>query len=263
MAQLTHLVQYLDGLLDTATYRDSSLNGLQVETSSHEITSAAFAVDAAESTIRKAAAFGAKLMVVHHGLYWTGGKESTGPLTGPLARRVELLMQNGISLYVSHLPLDGNMTLGNNVELARYFGAEQLQPFCELSGSFVGCKGVLPSPAPIESIVARGKALVKGTPSEASGLPLLLPFGPKVISSIGFVSGSGSLALAQAKEAGLDLLVSGESKHEAYHSAQELQMNALFCGHYRTETFGVAALQRRLEKEFNLSTLFVEEDTGI
>jgi dinuclear metal center YbgI/SA1388 family protein len=263
MAQLTHLVQYLDGLLETATYRDSSLNGLQVETSSREISRAAFAVDAAESTIRKAATFGAKLLVVHHGLYWTGGKESTGPLTGVLARRVELLMQNGISLYVSHLPLDGNMTLGNNVELARYFGAERLEPFCEFSGSFIGCKGVLPSPRPLEELVSRGKELVKGTRSEASGLPLLLAFGPKVVSSIGFVSGSGSLALGHAKDAGLDLLISGESKHEAYHSAQELGLNALFCGHYRTETFGVAALQRRLEKEFNLSTLFIDEDSGI
>jgi len=263
MTQLPHLVQYLDGLLETPTYRDSSLNGLQVETSSQEITKAAFAVDAAEATILKAAEAGAQLLVVHHGLFWTGSGQSGGPLTGILARKIELLMRSGISLYVSHLPLDGNMTLGNNVELARYFGAERLEPFCEYAGSTIGCKGVLPAPVPLEALVARARELVKGTKSAANGLPLTINFGPQLISSIGFVSGSGSLALGTVAAEHLDLLISGEAKHEAYHLARELKVNALFCGHYRTETFGVAALQRRLEKEFNLSTLFVEHDSGI
>ena len=262
MTQLSQLVQYLDRLLEPALYRDTAFNGLQVDASSPaaaEVKRVAFAVDGAESTIEKAAAAGASLLVVHHGLLW--GKEQ--PVVGAFGRKVSLLMSHGVSLYASHLPLDGHMTVGNNVGLAEFFGAAHCEPFLEYQGHTIGCRARFERPKPFAEIVRRAQDLVRGSASEKSGLPLALHFGATDIKSVAFVSGSGSMALAPAAESQIDLLISGEPKHEVYHSAKELRMNAIFCGHYRTETFGVRSLQQHLEKEFNVGTVFIDEDSGI
>lgn len=84
-----------------------------------------------------------------------------------------------------------------------------------------------------------------------------------MIKTVGFLSGSGSSGLPVAASAGLDLIISGEAKHEVYHASQELRMNALFCGHYQTETFGVRSLKDVLERQFKVETLFLEDDSGV
>ena len=53
-------------------FDDCSNNGLQVEAST-EVTKVAFAVDACLATFQQAAAVGAELLVVHHGLSWGSG----------------------------------------------------------------------------------------------------------------------------------------------------------------------------------------------
>lgn len=49
---------------------DSSLNGIQVERKSGEITRAAFAVDACMEVFERAAIWGADVVFVHHGIFW-------------------------------------------------------------------------------------------------------------------------------------------------------------------------------------------------
>ncbi len=255
MTQLHEIVQYLDNLLEPQEFQDGSLNGLQVETSKREIQRVAVAVDAAEATIEQAIQQRANLMLVHHGLFW--GKER--PLKGPLGRKVELLMQSGVSLYTSHLPLDAHPEVGNNVLLAKIFEVTQLQPFAKISGKAIGLWGELTAPRPIEWFVKRSESLLPSSPR----LPLVLKFGSDLIKRVGFVSGSGSSCLVEAASLQLDLLISGEAKYDAYHATRELKINALFAGHYRTETLDVRELASRLEKHFNVSTVFIEHDTGI
>ena len=52
---------------------DPSLNGIQIQNSGPDslpVTKVAFAVDACEATAKAAAAAGAQVLVVHHGLFW-------------------------------------------------------------------------------------------------------------------------------------------------------------------------------------------------
>lgn len=267
MAQLSEIVQYLDGVLETPLFRDSSLNGLQVDASyargttdaRSDVTKAAFAVDAGEAIMDAAVDGGAQLLVVHHGIFWGQSPR----LVGALGRKICRMMQSGLSLYVSHLPLDAHMTYGNNVGLAKFFGATNLAPFFEHEGRCIGCRGELPDPLTREAALAIGRKLVDGTLSAKNGLPVLLPFGPETIRSVGFLSGSGSSGIPAAAAAGIDLLISGEAKHEAYHACRELRMNALFCGHYQTETFGVRALMGVIASRFGVQTEFIDHDSGI
>ncbi len=268
MTQLPEIVQYLDQLLETTRFADNSVNGLQVDASwAHPksrptpapVSRVALAVDAGESTIRQAIDRGAQMLVVHHGLFW--GKESA--LVGALGRKISLLMRGELSLYTSHLPLDGHMEFGNNVGLAKYFGAQSLVPFFEFGGAHIGCRGEFVTPLRLEAIAQRAKELVRGTKSETCGLPRLFSSGKDLVKSVGFLSGSGSSGLPLAAAAGLDLIISGEFKHEVYHATQELGINALFCGHYQTETFGVRSLGEEIERQFGLETLFIDDDSGI
>lgn len=258
MAQLIEIVQYLDRALEIARFSDASLNGLQVEGGARDVAHVACAVDASESAIDGALAAGATLLLVHHGLLW--GK--CDPLRGPLGRKVAALLKGECSLYAAHLPLDAHPDFGNNVLLARKFGVSVLTPFARVGNAHIGYYGDLAESLPLQTLIDTGRALGSSS-GRGAHLPIVFDFGSKMIKRIGFVSGSGSAALEEAAELGLDLLVSGEPKHESYHRAKELGINAIFAGHYRTETLGVQALSARLEKQFNLSSVFIDEDSGI
>lgn len=251
---LTTITTFLDELLPPTAYGDSSQNGLQVDAGNETVSHIGVAVDAGESVIAEAIERGVDLLIVHHGLFW-----STTPnrLTGPLGRKIRLLMNNGCSLYASHLPLDGHQTFGNAAQIAQTLGLRDVAPFCFYKGGPVGCRGTLPNPTPIEAIVGHASTFRGASPH------LLLPFGASTISTMAIVTGSGSFAIEECAAAGIDLFLSGEPKHEAYHLAKELKQSVLFAGHYATETFGVAALERMLGERFAVRRSFVGEGSGI
>ena len=252
MTQLASIIEYLDDLLDTKSYYDSSLNGLQVENPKQEINTVALAVDAGESVIRKAVTtHSAALLIVHHGLLW----DEPQAITGALARKLCLLFEHGCSLYASHLPLDGNTEVGNAFELGRFVGITEIEPFLQLNGSFVGAKGN--STLTLREFSERLKGIT------AAITPLVLSHGNDSIRRVGIVTGSGAFAIRQCAKEGLDLLISGEPKQEVFHLSKELGVNAIFAGHYATETFGVRAIGKKLEERFGLQTVFIDEPTGI
>ena len=48
-----------------------------------------------------------------------------------------------------------------------------------------------------------------------------------------------------------------------YYTAKECKFNVILAGHYKTETSGVKALGRLLEKKFGLKTVFIDLPTGL
>jgi putative NIF3 family GTP cyclohydrolase 1 type 2 len=62
----------------------------------------------------------------------------------------------------------------------------------------------------------------------------------------------------ELKVQGIDLFVTGEPKHGAYHLAQEFGLNIFYGNHYFTETFGMKALGEHLEKQLGISTEFID-----
>lgn len=57
--------------------------------------------------------------------------------------------------------------------------------------------------------------------------------------------------------------MTGEPKHEVFYDAFERKINALYAGHYMTETVGVSLLADKLEQEFGLATEFILLPTGL
>ena len=253
MANLFDITRHLDKLLKTGEFVDQSQNGLQVESKRKSVTKVSVAVDCGLSIIEEAVKQKSHLLIVHHGLFWNK------PLyvVDAMSKKLSLLLQNGCSVYASHLPLDSNLKVGNAAQLARFLKLKKIESFCNYHSNFVGVKAQCQKPLALKQIVDHCKKI------PYSIEPILLPFGKKEIKNIGIVTGSGSFALQECAGENLDLLVSGEAKQEAFHLAKELKMNAVFAGHYATETFGVLALAEEIKQRFNVRINFINQPTGI
>jgi len=249
------LCNRLDEELDTAAYADidRSANGLQVGSGEREVEHVAFAVDAAIATFERAAEVGADLLVAHHGLFWGG----TERITGREYDRVATLLEDDLSLYVSHLPLDGHRTMGNAALIADHLDLEGTASFGHRGGEYVGQRGTLPNPTSIETVCNRLQPHLDG-----EGGLRVLNFGPQTVMSVAIVTGAGVDFLDEAVDVGADVFVTGEGKQRVYHQAREHGIHVVLGGHYATETFGVRALAD-LVSSWGLETTFVDHPTGL
>ncbi len=250
--QRDELVAYLDDYLRVREIEDASQNGLQVEGDA-EVRRVAFAVDACREAFEQAVATRAQFLIVHHGLFWEGPIR----LVGPLYQRVRTLILGGCNLYAAHLPLDAHPEVGNNAELARLLGLRETRPFGKYHGVLIGVAGVLDPPLPLPNLIGRLIQALNVPP-----IRVLAYDGPQACR-VGVVSGDAASLLQQAAAEGLDTLITGETRHSAFHSAAEWGLNVLFAGHYATETVGLKALARHLEEKFGLETVFLDIPTGM
>ena len=244
------LVAYLDEYLAADGWRDKALNGLQVEGRA-EVRRIAVATDAALATFVMAADAGADFLIVHHGLFWG----SVVPVTGSMRARIAALLDAGISLYASHLPLDAHPEVGNNAVLSRLLGLTELAPFGEWDGRAIGYRGRFPAPLDVATLAGRLEALLGARPE-------VLAFGPETIERIAVVSGDAAGLAEEAGRAGLHALVTGETRHQSWHPARESGIHLMFAGHYATETLGVRALGDHLAEKFGVESVFLDAPTG-
>jgi dinuclear metal center YbgI/SA1388 family protein len=245
------LVAYLDEYLQVAAIEDRSNNGLQVE-GGQEVSRVAFAVDASLAAFEGATTAEAQMLVVHHGLFWS----EPILVTGIHRRRLGQLFDAGLSLYAAHLPLDFHGEVGNNVTLARWLGLEDVTPFGDYGGDPAGVTGLLPRAVPLD----RFASSVEG----ALGEPVIRvwPFGPTTVQRVGICSGSASFLLDQVAAEGVDVYLTGEMSHTAFHKAQELGLNVVYGGHYATETAGLKALAEHLAARYEVDPVFLDLPTG-
>ena len=68
---------------------------------------------------------------------------------------------------------------------------------------------------------------------------------------------------AEAAAAGLDAFLTGEPKHDLFHEPFERGVNALFAGHYMTETVGVQLLAEHLGGRRAFDRLLDGDDLGV
>ncbi|MFN2432330.1 MAG: Nif3-like dinuclear metal center hexameric protein [Gemmatimonadota bacterium] len=247
---LAELTRYLDAFLRIREIPDRSLNGLQVD-GPEAVGRVALATDAALQTFEQAAAGGAQLLVVHHGLFWG----ETAPVVGQLRRRIQTLLEAGMALYCAHLPLDAHPEVGNNAALARELGLESLRPFGAWRGSLLGFGGDLPRELAPEELRAHCEARLGGPVR-------LLPFGGGRARRLAVVSGAAADLATEAAREGYDAFLTGETSHAAYHPAREAGVHLLFAGHYATETWGVRALGEHLARRFGVEVFFCDAPTG-
>jgi dinuclear metal center YbgI/SA1388 family protein len=256
-ATVGDIARHLDATLRVDEIPDfaGALNGIQVETEA-PITRVAAAVDARERTIRDAVDAGANLLIVHHGLFWSG----TQPLRGAFLRRVRLLLENAVAVYSVHLPLDMHPELGNNALLARELGLDPSDGFARYKTVDIGVAGTCAiRTAELVSRAARF-ASAHGHEVRTAGT-----VDGKVTQrwAICTGAGAGQETLREAITSRIDTLIVGEGPHWTAIEAEEAGITIIYAGHYATETLGVRALAAHVGDMFGLPWVFLDAPTGL
>jgi len=252
MPTLADIAAHLDDVLNIASIPDypAAVNGVQLENLG-AIERVATAVDFSSETANAAINHGAKLLIVHHGMFWSGVQ----PITGYRHQRLWNLITHDVAVYSAHLPLDVHAELGNNVLLARRLGLEPSGGFAKYQTIDVGVSGS--SEIRTAVLAERASALA----SEFAGTLVATPFkDDRITRRWGICTGAGadSASLREAALRGLDTLIVGEGPHHTAIEARELGIVVLYAGHYATETLGVRALGEHLAERFGVTATFID-----
>ncbi len=248
MAHRDEIVAYANELLEIHRFAEYGRPGLQV-VGADEVGKVACGVSASLDLFGRAAAAGAQLLIVHHGMFWRNE-----PLMVDRRQRgrLEALFAADLTLLAYHLALDAHPTLGNNALLAGALDVEVERPFAE-----VGQGGRLREPTGIDEFVARIRELVGGRE------PLVFAHGPELIERVAICSGAAGSELIQAAHEGYDLLLTGEAEEPSLQTARELRIHFVAAGHDATERLGVQALAQRLAERFELEWEFIPVENPV
>ncbi len=242
MAHRDEIVLYADALLEVERFPEYGPPGLQV-LGAAEVTKIACGVSASLELFQRAAAIGAQLVLVHHGIFW---RNEPLVIDRRQRGRLQALFAGDLTLLGYHLALDAHPELGNSARLAAELGVEREGAF----GAF-GLAGRLDPPLGIDELVARVAATVERE-------PLVFAHGPEPIERVAISTGAAGFDLIQAAHEGFDLLLTGEPEEPSLHTARELGIHFVAAGHYATERLAVQALARNLAERFELEWEFLE-----
>jgi dinuclear metal center YbgI/SA1388 family protein len=242
MAGRDEILSYAKELLDLDAFQDYGPMGMQV-VGSPEVSRIACGVSASRELFERAAAAGAQLVLVHHGLFWSNEPRT---IDVRMKRRLQALFDGDMTLAAYHLALDAHREVGNNVLLARELDVQPHESFAE-----IGVGGRLPRPTSLDEFVARVQ-------DRLGSDPLVFGTGPERFERVAIVSGGGGRHLAEAAAQGYELFLTGEPEEPALHTASELGVHFVAAGHYATERLGVQALAARVADRFGVAWEFIE-----
>jgi dinuclear metal center YbgI/SA1388 family protein len=237
------IVAYANELLEVAKWPEFAPPGMQV-VGAADVSKLVSGVSASKELFERAAAAGAQMVLVHHGLFW---RSEPLVVDRRLRGRLEALFAADMSLVAYHLALDAHPELGNNAQLAGSLGIEPIGPFAG-----VGLGGrVRTGPIELDDLVDRVTHVVARE-------PLVLAGGPKRVERVAIASGSAGYELIEAAHQGYDVLITGEPEEPSHHAARELGITLIAGGHHSTEQLGVQALGELLADRFGLVHEYVE-----
>lgn len=247
------LEQILDEKLKSKGVADYAPNGLQVE-GRREIRKIITGVTASLPLIEYAIAQQADAILVHHGYFWKGENPC---IRGMKGKRIKALLVNDINLFGYHLPLDTHPELGNNAQLAKQLGVNDIKGL-ENSPNSIPIYGELAQPISAQVLKQQLEKILQR--------PIILcdefisAYPQKQIKTIGICSGGGQGYIDLAAEKGCDAYISGEISEQTTHSAREQGIYYFACGHHATERDGVKALGEWLAVQYGLDVHFLDID---
>ena len=257
MTTASEIATYLDDLLRTSETPDypTALNGLQID-GSGPVRKIAAAVDYSARTIAKAVDADANFLIVHHGMFWSGPQN----IVGPVYARLRLLIEKGVAVYSSHLPLDRHDRFGNNALLARELDLTPSGGFARFQTIDIGVRG--------EAKMDTAELIARATKFAAAhgGAVRTTPVPEKhQTRKWAMCTGSGASAetLREAADNGIDTLIVGEGPHWTAVQAADEGLVIIYAGHYATETPGVTAIAKHAAEKFSLPWVFLPSPTGL
>ncbi len=260
MILLSELEKYLNSKYKFDDFEDYCINGLVIE-GKKEIRKIGFGVSFNSPFLEKAVSSGSDAVLVHHGIF----QKRFFSLRGIERERVQKILNNNISLFGIHLPMDAHPEIGHNSLLLKSIRCEILEP---LKWGFFGRNGEKNS---INSIIDILHSLLhpKGYKysetdcndefnlQHKSGF-MVLGNGPEVPERIFMASGGSTDLYEDAVALGADTFICGEIKEHIPAISLETGTNFINLGHYYSEKPGVVELMKLIGKKFDVETEFIE-----
>lgn len=248
MAQRDDIIRFFDEYLSVARVQDYGPNGLQVS-GAPEVRRIAVGVSASLALFEEAAAWGAEMILVHHGLFLF----NASPVIGPIMKaRLKVLLEKDMTLAGYHLPLDSHPEVGNTVQLLRRLGAEPVgEGFGLYRGLTIGRMGMLPHAMARDDFFH----MVNERMETQS---VVYPYGREVIRSVGIITGGGASGITEAIDHDYDAYITGEFAEGTQALAREGGMNFAAVGHYNSEKYGVQALAELATEQFAIEWRFID-----
>lgn len=250
-----NLLNELDSLLKANLYKDSSKNGLQVDSTKQDIKKIWYAVDANSYIFDMAIAENVDLLIVHHWIFWWDDE----PIVWVNYNRISKLIKNDIALYASHIPLDAHPVVWNNYwlinNIIKDFNIKNYtkQEFCMYEWNYIGAGLRFEEWIDVIRFV---DSLVTNYGFEDNFYNF---WNIESITSISVVSWVGWDDVRFAKDWNYDVFVTGECSHENLIIAKELNQSIVVWWHRETETIWISLLANYIEKEFWIQTVFLDK----
>lgn len=262
---LSELESRFNLLLTPGEFKDFCPNGLIVKGSSGDpqVTSVVTGVSLRAELINWAIAKGSNVIFVHHpNGFWFSDKEKR-VLNTQYGEYMRMLLQNQISLFGFHLPLDAHPTLGNNATVYEKLGLKgTVMQFSD--GPNFDDKPNLPDRFMEANIGFGGVGVITDE--------LLHKVFPHGYQAFGFESGkeymvaictgSGTSELEAARERGYNMFITGEIRESTPIYSAETGMAVIAAGHHRSEIFGVENIADWLI-ENGVDAMFIDLDNPI
>lgn len=252
MVACSVLTGYLDEYLNIKNIKDKwMLNGLVVE-GKKDVNKIICGVDPSMELFERAVKEHADMIITHHGLI---PREPT-PITHTLYKRLKILMDNSISLYVAHIPLDMHPEIGNNAQFFKLLNIPIKEKFGEVDGEIISFIGELEKEMSMDELVQSIEKIVNDKCSH------IYRFGNNKVKRIAFISGSAPYEIAQAIAKDVDVYITGSIDSIPYLLAKDAKINFIAIGHHSSETLGIIALADVIKNRFNIEAKFIDIKTG-
>lgn len=245
--------QHLNQLLKPEQIKDFCPNGLQIQ-GADKVNKVITGVTASQALINEAIVQNADALLVHHGFFW---KNESYAITGMKYKRIKALLDNNISLFAYHLPLDIHPELGNNAQLAQLLNILPTGPL-ELDNPLsVAVQGELVLP------VSGGKLSERITNALGRECLHIAPPSNKEIKTVAWCTGGGQGYIELAAEQGIDAFITGEGSEQTTHVAHEMDIHFFSAGHHATERYGAKALAEHINQHLPITAEFIDINNPI
>lgn len=245
--RLTEIEEFIISLFDSknnACFHEES--GITVR-GTEEIKRIGYCTNLTLETIEEARKNNIDLMVTHH--------DAWDFIFGLKDACREKLLQNNISHYFSHLPLD-DCDFGTNNSLIQKLGLKNVEKSHLEDGFYCGRIAEFSEEITFEELVRKLEILLE-EPVKA------WKFGDGVIKKVGLVCGGGGLTpdVKEAVERNCDVYITGEKVLYTIEYAKFARMNLIIGSHTFTEVFGIESLAIKIKEKYNnIEIIRLKED---
>ena len=228
------ILDFFEDVAPAATAMDFDNVGLLVGDGGAAVTKALLTLDITAEAAEEAAALGCELIISHHPVIFR-------PLRALRTRDAAyVLARHGMAAVCMHTNLDLSERFGVNTCLAAALGVENLRRADSGDCLFVG---TLAEETDMLAFARHAK--------EALGCEGLRYTDVRErVYTVALSSGAGGSEIFAAAQEGADVLVTGEIKHHEINAANELGVNIVDAGHFKSEDVVLAPLRKKLEAAF-------------